>query len=141
MTQPSVEGQARAMQSAIDDAKITPEMIGYINAHGTATQLNDQIETAAIKQVVGNDTPISSTKSMHGHLMGATAAVEFAISLMVLQNQALPPTANLTNQDPELDLDYVANVGRRDVNVDVVMSNSFAFGGTGGVLIAGKLDR
>jgi len=139
ITQPSVGGQARAMQHALKDAAITPAEIDYINAHGTGTKLNDAVETAAIKQVIGNQTPVSSTKSMHGHLMGASSAVEFAACLMAIKHQAIPPTANLSMPDPELDLDYVPNVGREKVKVDVVMSNSFAFGGTGGVLIARKL--
>lgn len=139
ITQPSVGGQARAMQHALNDAAITPAEIDYINAHGTGTKLNDMVETAAIKKVIGNKAPVSSTKSMHGHLMGASSAVEFAVCLMAIKHHAIPPTANLAMPDPELDLDYVPNVGRENVKVDVVMSNSFAFGGTGGVLIARKL--
>ena len=140
ITQPSIEGQARAMRKALDDAGVSPTAISYINAHGTGTKLNDAVETAAIKQVFGTDVPVSSTKSMHGHLMGATAAVEFAACLMAIKNQALPPTAHLLERDPELDLDYIPNTGRESVDVDVVMSNSFAFGGTSGVLIARKFS-
>jgi beta-ketoacyl-acyl-carrier-protein synthase II len=140
ITQPSVEGQVRAMQCALKDAAIDSSEIDYINAHGTATKLNDAIETEAIKTVVGNKTPVSSTKSMHGHLMGASSAVEFAVCLMAIKNQAIPPTANLLVPDPALDLDYVPNIGRVNVKVETVMSNSFAFGGTSGVLIARRYD-
>jgi 3-oxoacyl-[acyl-carrier-protein] synthase II len=140
ITQPSIEGQARAMRKALEDAKVSPNMISYINAHGTGTKLNDAVETAAIKQIFGTDVPISSTKSMHGHLMGAAAAVEFAACLMAIKKQALPPTAHLLERDPELDLDYIPNAGRESVDVDIVMSNSFAFGGTSGVLIARKFS-
>jgi 3-oxoacyl-[acyl-carrier-protein] synthase II len=139
ITQPSVEGQARAMRAAIKEAGISPDQIDYINAHGTGTRLNDITETTAIKQVCGSGIPVSSTKSMHGHLMGATSAVEFAACLMALEKQALPPTAHLAQPDPECDLDYVPNAGRANVSVNTVMSNSFAFGGTSGVLIARKV--
>jgi len=139
ITQPSAEGQARAMRRALSEAGITPDQIDYINAHGTATKLNDVTETAAIKQVFGTSVPVSSTKSMTGHLMGAAGAVEFVACMMALEQQALPPTAHLEVPDPECDLDYIPNVGRTGVNVQHVMSNSFAFGGTSGVLIARKV--
>ncbi|HWV63572.1 MAG TPA: beta-ketoacyl-[acyl-carrier-protein] synthase family protein [Oxalicibacterium sp.] len=138
ITQPSIEGQARAMTLALQEAGMSGSEIDYINAHGTGTKLNDAVETAAIKQVCGTRVPVSSTKSMHGHLMGAAGAVEFVACLMALQAQALPPTAHLKQSDPECDLDYVPNVGRQNVRVDTVMSNSFAFGGTSAVLIARK---
>jgi 3-oxoacyl-[acyl-carrier-protein] synthase II len=138
ITQPSVEGQARAMRRALADAGITADQLDYINAHGTGTKLNDVTETAAIKQVCGSAIPVSSTKSMHGHLMGAAGAVEFVACLMALEKQALPPTAHLVQPDPECDLDYIPNIGRENVRVNTVMSNSFAFGGTCGVLIARK---
>lgn len=139
ITQPSAEGQARAMRRALGEAGITPDQLDYINAHGTATKLNDVTETAAIKQVCGTSVPVSSTKSMTGHLMGAAGAVEFVACMMALEKQALPPTAHLAQPDPECDLDYVPNVGRTGVKVNTVMSNSFAFGGTSGVLIARKV--
>lgn len=139
ITQPSVEGQARALRLALKEAEIPAGEIDYINAHGTGTKLNDAIETAAIKQVCGTRVPVSSTKSMHGHLMGAAGALEFLVCLMALKEQSLPPTAHLKNPDPECNLDYVPNIGRSNVKVTTVMSNSFAFGGTGGVLIARKL--
>jgi 3-oxoacyl-[acyl-carrier-protein] synthase II len=139
ITQPSVDGQVRAMQHALKDAAIDGSEIDYINAHGTGTKLNDAVETEAIKVAVGSKTPVSSTKSMHGHLMGASSAVEFSVCLMAIKHQAIPPTANLAIPDPALDLDYVPNVGRENVKVETIMSNSFAFGGTSGVLIARKV--
>ena len=139
ITQPSVDGQVRAMLHALKDAGIDGSEIDYINAHGTGTKLNDAVETEAIKAAVGHNSPVSSTKSMHGHLMGASSAVEFSVCLMAIKNQAIPPTANLAVPDPALDLDYVPNLGRENVKVETVMSNSFAFGGTGGVLIARKV--
>ncbi len=108
ITQPSVEGQARAMRRALADAGITADQLDYINAHGTGTKLNDVTETAAIKQVCGSAIPVSSTKSMHGHLMGAAGAVEFVACLMALERQALPPTAHLAQPDPECDLAKVS---------------------------------
>jgi 3-oxoacyl-[acyl-carrier-protein] synthase II len=139
ITQPSVEGQSRAMRAALKEAGIAPDQLDYINAHGTGTKLNDVTETAAIKEVCGTSIPVSSTKSMHGHLMGATSAVEFVACMMAMEKQALPPTAHLSQPDPECDLDYVPNVGRENVKVNTIMSNSFAFGGTSGVLIARKV--
>ena len=141
ITSPTVEGQASVMRAALISSALRPEDIGYINAHGTATALNDAVETAAIKTVFGahaGKLAISSTKSMHGHLMGAAGAVEFIAALLALEQQAAPPTINLKNPDPQCDLDYVPNLGRSGVALRHVMSNSFAFGGTGGVLIASK---
>jgi 3-oxoacyl-[acyl-carrier-protein] synthase II len=129
------------MSGALQEAGLLPEDIDYINAHGTATYWNDLVETQAIKKVFGDHAyrvPVSSTKSMHGHTMGAAGAIEFVISLLAIRNQALPPTINLDQPDPECDLDYVPNRGREGVKVDTVMSNSFAFGGTNAVLVAGK---
>lgn len=143
ITQPSPEGQARAIRAALQCAGLKPEDIGYINAHGTATPLNDPAETAAIKLAFGEHAPkipVSSTKSMHGHIMGATAAVEFVACVQALRNGAVPPTMNLNTPDPACDLDYVPNKGRTNVPLRHVMSNSFAFGGTSGVLIASKAD-
>jgi 3-oxoacyl-[acyl-carrier-protein] synthase II len=141
MTRPSVEGQIRAMTLSLDNAAIAPEEIDYINAHGTATVQNDAVETTAIKQVFGRrayQIPVSSTKSMHGHLLGAAGAVEFLVAVLALKHQAVPPTAHLRVPDPACDLDHVPNQGRRDVKIRTVMSNSFAFGGTNAVLIARK---
>ena len=142
ITRPSLEGQARAMAEALSDAGLLPEDIDYINAHGTATQWNDLLETQAIKKVFDDyawKVPVSSTKSMHGHTMGAAGAIEFIASLLAIRNQAVPPTINLDQPDPECDLDYVPNIGRKGVTVDSVMSNAFGFGGTNAVLIARKI--
>ena len=119
-----------------------PGDIDYINAHGTATEWNDLVETQAIKKVFGNhasEVPVSSTKSMHGHNMGAAGAIEFIVSLLAIKNQAVPPTINLDQPDPECDLDYVPNIGRKGVIVNTVMSNAFAFGGANAALIARKV--
>jgi len=142
ITKPSLEGQSRAISEALGDAGISPETVDYINAHGTATQWNDLLETQAVKKVFGDGAykiPISSTKSMHGHAIGAAGAIEFIVSLLALKNQAIPPTINLDQRDPECDLDYVPNIGRKGVRVNTVMSNSFAFGGTNAVLLARKM--
>jgi 3-oxoacyl-[acyl-carrier-protein] synthase II len=142
ITRPSLEGQARAMAEALKEAGLLPEEIDYINAHGTATEWNDLSETQAIKKVFADyahKVPISSTKSMHGHTMGAAGATEFIVSLLAIKNQAVPPTINLDQPDPECDLDYVPNIGRAGVKVNTVMSNAFAFGGANAVLIAGKM--
>ena len=137
ITKPDAAGQARTLHNALRDAGLQPCDIGYINAHGTATQAGDIEETRAIKQVFGSaGAPVSSTKSMHGHLMGATGAVEFMAAVLALQHNAIPPTINLHEPDPECDLDYVPNQGRTGVALDAVMSSSFAFGGSNAVLIA-----
>ncbi len=141
ITKPDSAGQSRTILNALKDAKLKPEDIGYINAHGTATLAGDIEETKALKLSFGEhayNIPVSSTKSMHGHLMGATGAVEFMATVLALQHQAIPPTLNLDQADPECDLDYVPNQGRTGVQLDAVMSNSFAFGGTNAVLIARK---
>ena len=138
ITQPTLEGQVRAMQSALDDAEISANDLDYINAHGTGTKLNDATESKAIKAIGAGNVPVSSTKSMHGHLIGATGAVEFIACMMAIKEQSLPPTANLDKADPDCDLDYIPNLGRKNVKVETVMSNAFAFGGTSAVLIARK---
>jgi 3-oxoacyl-[acyl-carrier-protein] synthase II len=143
ITRPSSEGQARLMSEALKDAGVMPQKIDYVNAHGTTTQWNDLLETQPIKKVFGEyayQLPISSTKSMHGHTMGAAEAIEFLVSLLAIKHQALPPTINLDQPDPECDLDYVPNLGRKGVKVNTMMSNSFAFGGTNAVLIARKFE-
>ncbi len=143
ITKPDAAGQTRTILNALHEAKLQPQDIHYINAHGTATQAGDIEETKAIKQVFGAHAakvPVSSTKSMHGHLMGATGAVEFMAAVLALQNQAIPPTINLHEPDPECDLDYVPNQGRNNVKLDAVMSNSFAFGGSNAVLIAKRFN-
>jgi 3-oxoacyl-[acyl-carrier-protein] synthase II len=143
ITKPDAAGQTRTIRNALREAQMQPQDIHYINAHGTATQAGDIEETKAIKQVFGTHAtrvPVSSTKSMHGHLMGATGAVEFMAALLALHNQAIPPTISLHEPDPECDLDYVPNVGRSNVKLDAVMSNSFAFGGSNAVLIAKRFN-
>ncbi len=138
ITSPSIDGQVQAMRTALEEARSGVDEIGYLNAHGTGTESNDIIETQSIKKVFGDCAyrlPISSTKSMHGHLMGAGGAVEFVAALLALRNQAVPPTANLKVPDPECDLDYVPLFGRDAQKVTAVMSNSFGFGGTNAVLI------
>ena len=139
ITKPDAKGQTRTILNALKDAKLQPEDIGYVNAHGTATLAGDIEETQALKASFGAHAykvPVSSTKSMHGHLMGATGAVEFMAAVLALQHDAIPPTINLHLPDPECDLDYVPNQGRTGVPLNAVMSNSFAFGGSNAVLIA-----
>jgi 3-oxoacyl-[acyl-carrier-protein] synthase II len=139
ITRPAVEGQARAMGLALADAALDAAAIGYINAHGTGTQANDAVETAAIKAVFGaraRATPVSSTKSMHGHLLGAAGALELVAAILALREGIVPPTCNLHVPDPECDLDYVPLAARRVAGLEAVMSSSFAFGGTNAVLIA-----
>ncbi len=131
------EGGARCMQEAIDDAGIRPEEISYINAHGTSTDLNDKNETAAVKAVFGayaGQLPMSSTKSMTGHLLGAAGAIEAIITALALKESFLPPTINYKTPDPECDLDYVPNVGR-SAKLSYAMTNSFGFGGHNATLI------
>ncbi len=137
---PDGEGAARCMQAAIDDAGIQPSQIGYINAHGTSTPLNDLYETRAIKTVFGDiarKVPISSTKSMTGHLLGGAGGIETVFTALVLTHDILPPTINLDNPDEECDLDYVPKVARKAV-VTYAMTNSFGFGGTNASLILKK---
>jgi len=139
ITRPSVDGQAAAMRAALADARIAPEAIGYINAHGTGTQANDGVETAAIKEVFGKaayGVPVSSTKSMHGHLLGAAGALELLVAIVAMQRGIVPPTRNLRVPDPECDLDYVPVSSRAASGLEAVMSSSFAFGGTNAVLVA-----
>jgi nodulation protein E len=137
ITQPSVDGAARAMRAALRSAALAPEQIGYINAHGTATLVNDLTETAAIRQVFGahaDRLAISSTKSMHGHALGAAAALECLATAIALRDGVLPPTANYSEPDPECNLDVIPNVARRQ-QVEYALSNSFAFGGLNAVLV------
>jgi 3-oxoacyl-[acyl-carrier-protein] synthase II len=138
LTKPDARGQVEAMAAALAEAALAPEEIGYINAHGTATPVGDLVETEAIKQVFGaaaRRVLISSTKSMHGHLIGAAGATEFAAALLAMTRGVVPPTANLRTPDPACDLDYVPNVARRSDGMRAVMSNSFAFGGGNAVLV------
>lgn len=137
-------GAARAMRLAIEKAGVTPDDVDYINAHGTATLLNDVSETRAIKSVLGErayDVPVSSTKSMHGHMLGAAGAVEAALAVLALERGVIPPTINYEVPDPECDLDYVPNVARPvDAPLRCVMSNSFGFGGHNASLLFKRHD-
>jgi len=136
ITQPSASGAARAMRTALCDAAIAPEAVGYINAHGTATLTNDVSETQAIRTVFGSHADrllVSSTKSMHGHALGAAGALEAAATLMALESGVIPPTANFNQPDPACDLDVVPNLPRRAAT-EWALSNSFAFGGLNAVL-------
>lgn len=133
----SGEGAARCMKMALRNAGMNPDDIDYINAHGTSTPLNDRCETSAIKSVFGDHArklAISSTKSMTGHMLGGAGGIESVFSALTLHHQCAPPTINLQTPDPACDLDYVPNEAR-NMNIDAVMSNSFGFGGTNGVLI------
>jgi nodulation protein E len=136
ITQPSAEGAARAMCAALRDARLAPEQIGYINAHGTATPVNDVTETIAIHNVFGKHVarlPVSSTKSMHGHALGAAAALECLAAVLALRDGVLPPTANFTECDPDCNLDVIPNCARH-AEIEYALSNSFAFGGLNAVL-------
>ncbi|CAM3725191.1 beta-ketoacyl-ACP synthase II [Corallococcus soli] len=139
VTQPAPEGEgaARCMRLALQSARLRPEEVGYINAHGTSTPFNDANETKALKAVFGDHArklAVSSTKSMTGHMLGAAGGAEAVVSVRVLTHNVLPPTINQTTPDPDCDLDYVPNQAR-EARVDAVMSNSFGFGGTNAVLV------
>lgn len=132
--------QVACMQKALADAGLTPDTISYINAHGTSTHLNDLTETTSIKQLLGDkayDVPVSSTKSMMGHLLGAAGAVEAIVCALAVENDKIPPTINCKEREAECDLDYVTE-GAREVKVDVAMSNAFGFGGHNAVLVMRK---
>lgn len=137
VTQPSAEGAALAISAALEDGGVRPDQIGYVNAHGTGTAVNDTVETAALRFAFGGHAdhlPVSSTKSMHGHALGAAGAIEAVATVLALREGILPPTANYTEADPECDLDVIPNEAR-PTQVGHAMSNSFAFGGLNGVLI------
>jgi 3-oxoacyl-[acyl-carrier-protein] synthase II len=139
ITQPAENGEGayRVMQNTLNDAKLQPQDVGYINAHGTSTDLGDKLETIAIKRAFGDHArklAVSSTKSMTGHLLGGAGGLEAGITVLALRDQILPPTANLDNPDPDCDLDYVPNHPRK-ADLEYAMSNSFGFGGTNGALL------
>ncbi len=136
LTQPTVIGPARAMRAALREGGIEPEQVGYINAHGTGTPGNDPTETRAIREVFGahaDKLPVSSTKSLHGHALGAAGALEAIATILALHHGILPPTANYNERDPECDLDYIPNQSRA-ARVEAALSNSFAFGGLNAVV-------
>ena len=138
LPEPTGEGAAKAMKFAMQEAGITPEQVGYINAHGTSTHANDVGETKAIKLAMGEECakniPISSTKSMTGHLLGAAGAIEAIACVKALEEGFLPPTINYHTPDEECDLDYIPNVGREAKEAEYALSNSLGFGGHNGVL-------
>ena len=137
IVKPNKIGAVKAISGALADAKVDPIDVGYINAHGTGTLINDKIETAAIKTVFQDHSKqllVSSTKSMHGHLIGGAGAVELFASVMAVREGIIPPTINYTSFDPDCDLDFVTNVSRES-NVDIVVSNAFAFGGCNAVIV------
>ena len=145
ITQPAPEGEgaARAMNNALEQARTLPEEIGYINAHGTSTPLNDKYETMAVKAVFGEEAyriPISSTKSMTGHLLGASGALEAAVTVLALSKWAIPPTINLETPDPDCDLDYTPHMPRRG-RIRSAMSNSFGFGGHNASLVFQEFEE
>jgi nodulation protein E len=136
ITQPSAEGAAKAVRMALKDAGIAPDQIGYINAHGTGTTVNDTTETAALHMAFGDHAKrlaISSTKAMHGHTLGAAGAIESAAAMLSLASGILPPTIHFNERDPECDLDYIPNCARR-ADIEYALSSSFAFGGLNAVL-------
>ncbi len=141
ITHPSVAGPAEAMRLALADAKLPAESIGYINAHGTGTKVNDAVETRAIREAIGSaaeSVPVTSTKALHGHLMGAAGAVELIAAILALANGVIPPTAHYTAADPECNLDYVPG-DARETKAQAALSNSFAFGGLNASLAVRKV--
>jgi 3-oxoacyl-[acyl-carrier-protein] synthase II len=140
---PDGEGMARCMQMALEDAAVNPNEVDYINAHGTSTDLNDKFETQAIKSVFGAhayELPVSSTKSMTGHLLGGAGGIETAFTALAVQRGIIPPTINYENPDPECDLDYVPNVCR-EAGVRTALTNSFGFGGTNAALVLRRYEE
>jgi 3-oxoacyl-[acyl-carrier-protein] synthase II len=140
---PEGEGMGRCMQMALDDAGVSGEEIEYINAHGTSTDLNDRFETQAIKKVLGEHAykvPVSSTKSMTGHLLGGAGGVETAFTVLAIERGIIPPTINYENPDPDCDLDYVPNVCR-EAEVRMALTNSFGFGGTNAALVLRRYEK
>src|SRR5204862_4071290 len=140
---PDGRGAIACIAGALKDSGLPPDAIGYVNAHGTSTQVNDKVETLAIKKVFGDGAylvPVSSSKSMLGHLIAAAGAVELIISVMAIRQGVLPPTINYEVPDPECDLDYIPN-SAREKRVDHVLSNSFGFGGQNISLIVSRFDN
>jgi nodulation protein E len=136
ITQPGIDAPVHAIRTALAEAQLEPEQIQYVNAHGTGTALNDSTETTILKRVFGDHAPrlaVSSTKSMHGHAMGASGAIELIATILAMEHATAPPTINYTDSDPECDLDYVPNTAR-PMPIDAAVSNSFAFGGLNAVI-------
>jgi 3-oxoacyl-(acyl-carrier-protein) synthase len=139
---PGGEGAARCMKLALKDARLNPEDLDYINAHGTSTSANDRAESQGMRAAFGDYADklwVSSTKSMTGHLLGAAGGVEAVFSILALQNGVVPPTINYENPDPDCDLDYVPNTAREKA-IKTAMSNSFGFGGTNATLVFSKFE-
>jgi 3-oxoacyl-[acyl-carrier-protein] synthase II len=135
------EGAARCMRNALRNARVSPDEVQYVNAHGTSTLLGDRAETVAVKAAFGDAArkiAVSSTKSMTGHLLGAAGGIEAVYTALAIYHRVAPPTINLVTPDPDCDLDYVPNVAR-DLSIDVAISNSFGFGGTNGTLVFRRL--
>lgn len=140
---PEASGAVRCIQAALQDAGVHHELVDYVNAHGTATPANDPVETKGIKEVFGNrayEIPVSSTKSMIGHTLGAAGALEGVASVLGIVHRFIPPTIHRTDPDPECDLDYVAE-GSREAEINIALSNSFAFGGNNTSVIFGRFTE
>jgi 3-oxoacyl-(acyl-carrier-protein) synthase len=143
LTRPDLHGQQNAMRLSLEDARITPDQVGYINAHATSTPLGDTVEVAAIKRALGrraHEIPVNSTKSMIGHCLCAAAVIELVATLTQLHRDVVHPTINQEQPDPELDLDFVPNHAR-EAHFDVALSNSFGFGGINSCVVVGRIDR
>ncbi|MDQ0043343.1 beta-ketoacyl-[acyl-carrier-protein] synthase family protein [Variovorax boronicumulans] len=140
ITNPDSAGQVRAMRAALRDAGIEASDIGHINAHGTATSAGDAAEAASIREVFGNATPVSATKAIHGHVLGGGGAIELIAALRALARESLPPIANLQTSDAAFDLDFVRGDAREAKGIRYALSNSFAFGGTNAVIVAGRMS-
>jgi 3-oxoacyl-[acyl-carrier-protein] synthase II len=141
MTAPNVDGPRRCMREALKDAGVAPERVQYINAHGTSTPLGDKNETEAIKAAFGahaKSLVVSSTKSMTGHLLGGAGGIESVFTVLAMHHGICPPTINLTDPDPDCDLDYCAN-SARDLKLETAVKNNFGFGGTNGTLVFTKV--
>jgi len=137
ITAPNVDGPRRSMQMALANARINPDQVQYVNAHGTSTPLGDLNETNAIKNAFGDHAGklvVNSTKSMTGHLLGGAGGIESVFTVLAVHHQKSPPTINIFSQDPECDLDYCANEAR-DLKIDIAVKNNFGFGGTNGTLV------
>jgi 3-oxoacyl-(acyl-carrier-protein) synthase len=142
LTRPDLDGQLRAMRHALDDARVTPEQVSYVNAHATSTPLGDAVEVAAIKAALGSHArriPVNSTKSMIGHCLSAAGIVELIATLLQMSHGVVHPTINQEQADPELDLDFVPNQAR-EATIDIAMSNSFGFGGINSCVVVGRFE-